>query len=105
MCIYKMVLKITKETWEKLGIKTVNYYNEKKDIIALRQKRNDLKTQTKHTNIADVVLGGIKKYYGKKTKNISKEEKQKYKAYFEDEKGVFIIEKLTCDAIERCKLP
>ena len=25
-----MVLKITKETWEKCGIKTVKYYNKKK---------------------------------------------------------------------------
>ena len=100
-----MVLKITKETWKKLGVKTVKYYNENEDIIALRQKMNDVKTQAKHTNIADVVLGRIKKYYGKETKNISKEEKQKYKAYFEDEKGVFIFEKLTRDVIERCKLP
>ena len=30
-CIYKMVLKITKETWEKCGIKTVKSYNEKED--------------------------------------------------------------------------
>ena len=40
----------------------------------------------------------------KKTKNITEEEKQKYKAYFEGEAGIFIIEKLTCDIIERCKL-
>ena len=35
VCIYKMGLKITKETWEKRGIKTVKYYNEKEDIIEL----------------------------------------------------------------------
>ena len=40
----------------------------------------------------------------KKTKNITEEEKQKYKAYFEGEAGIFIIEKLTRDIIERCKL-
>ena len=35
-----MVLKITKETWEKCGIKTVKYYNKKKkDIIELWQKK------------------------------------------------------------------
>ena len=28
-----MALKITKETWEKCGIKTVKYYNEKKKYI------------------------------------------------------------------------
>ena len=41
----------------------------------------------------------------KKTKDITEEEKQRYKAFFKNEKGIFIIEKLTCDIIERCKLP
>ena len=101
-----MILKITKETQEKCGIKTVNHYNEKEDIIELWQKMSDFKTQRKHTNIADVVLGRIKKYYcKKKQKNISEEEKQKYKTYFEGAKGIFIIEKLIRDVIERCKLP
>ena len=36
--MYKMVLKITKETWEKCGTKTVKYFNEKEDIIELQQK-------------------------------------------------------------------
>ena len=39
----------------------------------------------------------------KRPKNITEEEKQKYKAYFEGETGIFIIEKLTIDIIERCK--
>ena len=30
-----MVLKITKETWEKCDITTVKYYNKKEDIIEL----------------------------------------------------------------------
>ena len=38
-----MVLKITKETWGKCGIKTIKNYNEKKDIIELWQKMNDVK--------------------------------------------------------------
>ena len=33
MCMYKMVVKITKETWEKCGIKTVKHYNKKENII------------------------------------------------------------------------
>ena len=41
----------------------------------------------------------------KKTKDIKKEEKEKYKAFFAGEEGVFIIEKLTHDIIKRCKLP
>ena len=47
----------------------------------------------------------LKSIMAKKPKNISEEEKQKHKAYFEGKKGVFIIEKLTRDVIERCKLP
>ena len=41
----------------------------------------------------------------KKTKDITEEEKQKYKAHFKGEEGVFIIEKLARDIIEHCKLP
>ena len=35
-------------------------------------------------------------------KNITEEEKQKYKVYFKDETDIFIIEKLAGDIIERC---
>ena len=101
-----MVVKITKETWEKCGIKSVKDYNKKEDIIELQQKVSYLKTQnTKHSNICDITLERIKKYYGKKTKNIMEKEKQKYKAYFKGERGIFIIEKLTRVITERCKLP
>ena len=100
-----MALKITKETWEKCGIKTVTYYNEKEHIIELSQKMSDITMQTKHTNIDDVALKRIRKYCDKNTKDITKEEKEKYKAFFEDERGIFVIEKLTRDIIERCKLP
>ena len=65
----------------------------------------DVETQTKHTNINDVALKRIKKQCGKKIKDIAKEEKEKYKAFFEGETGIFIIEKLTRDIIERCNLP
>ena len=41
----------------------------------------------------------------KKQKNITEKGKQKYKAYFKSETGIFIIEKLTRDTTERCKLP
>ena len=106
LCIYKMVLKITKETWGKCGIKTVKYYyNEKEDIIELWQKMSDVKTQTKDTNIDDVALKRIRKYCGKKTKHITKEEKEKYNSFFGDETRIFIIEKLTRHIIERCQLP
>ena len=65
----------------------------------------DVKIQTNHTNIDDAALKRIRKYYGKKTKDIREEEKEKYKAFFQGEAGIFIIEKLTHDITERCKLP
>ena len=62
--MYKMVVEITKETWEKCGIKTVEHYN-KKDIIELWQKVSDLETQIKQSNICDIALKRIRKYCGK----------------------------------------
>ena len=64
-----------------------------------------LKKETGHLNIADAALRRIKKYCGKKIKDITEKEKQKYKAFCKDKDGVFIIEKLTRDIIESCKLP
>ena len=83
----------------------MEHYNEKENIIELWQKVSDLETQIKHSNICDIALKRIKKYYGKKSKNIMEKEKQKYKAYFKGERGIFIIEKLTRVITERCKLP
>ena len=65
----------------------------------------DIEIQTNHTNIYNIALERIRKYCGKKTKDITVEEKEKYKAFFEGEAGILIIEKLTRDIIERCKLP
>ena len=64
-----------------------------------------IETQLRNSNIYHIALGRIKKYCGKKTKNILKEEKEKYKTFFEGEISIFIIEKLTRDIVERCKLP
>ena len=41
----------------------------------------------------------------KRPKNVTQEEKQKYKAYFEGETGIFIIKKLMRDITEPWKLP
>ena len=73
----------------------------KKKTIELWQKMSDVEKQTNHTNIA---LKRIRKYCGKKTKDIREEEKEKYKAYFEGEAGIFIIEKLARNIIERCQI-
>ena len=58
-------------------------------------------SQIKHPNICDIALKSTRKYCGKK----QEEEKEKYKAFFKNEKGIFIIEKLIRDIIEHCKLP
>ena len=59
MCIYKMVLKITKKMWDKYGIKTLKHYNKKEDIIELWNKMSDIETQIKHSNIYDIALKRI----------------------------------------------
>ena len=99
-----MVLKITKETWEKCGITAIKYYNKKKGIIQLWKKRNDVKRETGHLNISNTVLRRIKEYCGKKIKDI-KEKEKKYKLFFKYKDVIFIIEKLTRDMIQHCKLP
>ena len=53
-----------------------------------------IEIQLGHSKIAEPVLKRIRKYWGKKTKDITEEEKQKYKAYFKGKEGVFIIENL-----------
>ena len=69
MCMYKMVLEITKETWGKCGIKTVKHYNEKKNIIESWQKMSDIEIQLGHSNIANVALKRVRKYCGKKKRH------------------------------------
>ena len=101
--MYKMVLKMTKGTWGKCGITAIKHYNKKEDIIELWQKMNYVKRETEHLNISDTALRRIKKYCGQKIKDIT--EKKKYKVFFEDKDGIFVIEKLTRDIIEHCELP
>ena len=54
----------------------------KENLIEFWQKMSDIELQLGHSNIDDVALKKIEKYYGKKTKNITEEEKEKYKALF-----------------------
>ena len=80
--MYKIAVEITKETWKKYGIKTVKYHNEEKNIIELWHKMSDIETKLGHSNIDDVALKRIRKDCGKKTKDITKEEKEKYNTFF-----------------------
>ena len=103
--MYKMVVEITKETQEKCGIKTVKHYNEENHLIELWQKMSDIEIQLEHSSIADIVLKRIREHCSKKKKKKTLQKKKtKKKAFFEGEEGVFIIEKLARDIIERCKL-
>ena len=77
-----MVVEITKETWRKCGIKTVKHYNVKKNITELWQKMSDVETQIKHSNIGDVALKRIKKYYDKKNKRHCRRRKRKIQSIF-----------------------
>ena len=90
MCVYKMVVEITKETWEKCGIKTVKHYNEKENVIELWQKVSDVKTQIKHSNVCDVTLKRIKKYHGKKKKTSLKKKNKNTKLILKA-KQVFLL--------------
>ena len=51
---------------------------------------NDVKKQTGHLNIADTALRIIRKYYGKKTKDITEKEKKYIKPLFKV-KMVFLL--------------
>ena len=55
----------------------MEHYNEKENIIELWQKVSDLETQIKHSNICDIALKRIKKYYGKKKQKTSRKKKNK----------------------------
>ena len=86
-------------------IKTLIYHNKEEKINELWHKMSDIEIELGHLNIADPMLKRIRKYCGKKPKDITEEEKQKCKAYLKRKEGVFIIAKLARDLIERYKLP
>ena len=72
---------ISKETWGKWGITAVKHGNKKENIIDLWHKMSDAGRQIGHSNIAEVVLGRIKKYYGKK-KTFQKKKNKNIKPIF-----------------------
>ena len=48
MCVCMCMYKITKETWEKCGIKTFIYHNEEEKKNELWHKMSDIETQLRH---------------------------------------------------------
>ena len=51
---------------------------------------NDVKKPA-HLNVTDAALSRDKRYCGQKTKDITEEEKEKYKAFFEGETYLFLL--------------
>ena len=76
-----MVLKITKKTWGKCGIKIIKHYNEKEDIIELWNKMSEIEIQLRHSNTYHIALERIKKYCGKKQKTLQKKKKKTIKHF------------------------
>ena len=52
---------------------------------------NDVKRETGHLNISDTALRRIKKYCGKKIKDITE---KKYKSFFKDKDGILLLKNL-----------
>ena len=81
----------------------MKHYNKKENIIELWQKMNAVKRETGHLNISDTTLRRILKCCGKK-RHYKKGKKKNKKHCLKVNMVFFIIEKLTCDIIEHCKL-
>ena len=94
LCMYKVVVEITKETWGKCGIKTVKHYNKKENIIELWQKMSDIEIQLGHSNIANVALKRIRKYCGKKQKALQKKKKKNTKHFLKKKKVLLLLKSL-----------
>ena len=88
--MYKMVVEITKKTWEKCDIRIVKHYNKKEDIIELWNKMSDIEIQLGHSNICDIALKRIRKYCEKKQKKLQKKKNKNIK-HFLKLKQVFLL--------------
>ena len=104
MSMYKMVVEITKETWEKFCIKTLIYHNKKEKINELWHKMIEIEIQLGHSNIADPVLKRIRKYYGKKQKTLQKKKNKNTKHILKVKRVFLLLKKFKRDIIEGCKL-
>ena len=80
--MYKMVVEITKETWEKCGTKTLIYHSIEEQINELWHKMSDIEKQLGHSNIADVVLKRITKKLWQKNKKHYRRRKRKKQSIF-----------------------
>ena len=70
--MYKMCC-ITKETWGKCGIKTIDYYNFKNGVEESWLKMSDIQKKLNHTKAYELIKKELKGIYGqKKLKYITK---------------------------------
>ena len=56
-----MFVKITKETWEKCGIKTICCNNKEKGMPELWLKMSDIEAKLGYSNITDAALKRIRR--------------------------------------------
>ena len=77
-----VVVEITKEAWEKCGIKTLICHKKEEKINELWQKMRDIEIQLRHSNTANVVLKRIRKYCGKKIKKHYRRRRRKIQDIF-----------------------
>ena len=87
-----MFVKITKETWEKCGIKTNCCNNKEKGMPELWLKMSDIEAKLGYSNITDAALKRIRRYCSNKTKTLEK--KQVYKTSFEGKKELSLLKNL-----------
>ena len=99
MC--KVVVKITKRLGKSVVLKEFVIITKKK-VLELWLKMGDIEIKLDHWNLCDVVLRRIRKMFGEKRRDITEEEKQRFKTFFKVKKVIFITEKVAIDVIERC---
>ena len=88
-----MVVKITKETWEKCDIKTIYYFNKEKGMLELWLKMGDIEVKLGHSNIADVVLKESENTAAKKNKK-HRRKKKNTKHFLKAKKVLLLLKDL-----------
>ena len=68
---------ITKETWERCGIKTIDFYNSKKSVRKFRLKMGVIQNKLDHANVTELRKKELKGIYGKKKRRCYKARKRK----------------------------
>ena len=78
------MVEIRAETWKKCGIETAIFNNLTKNKKELWLKTHDILVELGVKNMSDLAIKEIEGIYNKKRSNITTQEKEKYKVWFED---------------------